>query len=387
MQTKRWKAKAPTPIIGSAMLPKLTAPPLPFTLPPLSLSELHLLGRFNDFYAGAERELLDLQRLLSNRRSVHLWSEGGPHKSYASRGVETIQPFSHRFPKDGVLLIGGVHVRPGIWLKYTHFDRVIILYNLASHGPLFALIESIREATGLDPELVFPSHMLLHSVGLPGKVLRSLIDLRDFLGTAAARAAKPAYSDARPFVVGRVSRDALDKHHPDDPALYRMLASQGVHLRIMGGTCLAPSLDGVQGIELLPAGAEPVPIFYASLDAVFYRTGASIEAYGRVVAEAMASGLPVVAHRRGGYVEIIEHGHCGFLVYTQEQAFDTVMALRASPELCAATGQNAVQKAFELHGSEAAESAVEFYCAEADSCCFWNTAEPEKYMPALPKPP
>ena len=57
----------------------------------------------------------------------------------------------------------------------------------------------------------------------------------------------------RPFTVGRVSRDALDKHHPEDPALYRMLASRGLRVRIMGGTCLASALVGVEGVELLPA--------------------------------------------------------------------------------------------------------------------------------------
>jgi len=342
-------------------MPKLTAPPLPYPTNPLRLSELHLLGRFNDFYAGAERELLDIHRLLCHRRAVKLWSEGAPHRAYTGRGVAPIQPFSHQFPSDGVLLISGVHVRPGVWLKYTRFERVIVLYNLASHAPLFELVDSIREATGIDPELVFVSDMLQHSVGLPGKVLRSLMDLQDFLGAAAARASKPARQDLQPFVVGRVSRDAVDKHHPDDPALYRMLASRGVHLRIMGGTCLAPALEGVPGIELLPAGAEPVPVFYASLDACFYRTGASVEAYGRVVAEAMASGLPVVAHRRGGYVEIIEDGRSGFLIHTQEQAYDTLMALKASPALCASAGYLAVQRALEIHGPEATERALDFY--------------------------
>lgn len=334
----------------------MNSPALPPTAP-----ALHLLGRFNDFYTGAERELLDLQRLVAGRRPVALWSDAAPHRSYAGRGITTVQPFSHRFPKEGVLLIGGVHVRPGVWLKYTRFDRIIVFCNLASHALLFSLIDSIREATGLEPELVFVSRMLQQSVGLPGRVSHSLMELQAFLEVAEARQARPAQFSPRPFVVGRVSRDALDKHHPDDPALYRMLASQGVQVRIMGGTCLAPALDGVDGIELLPAGAEPVADFYASLDAFFYRTGVSVEAYGRVVAEAMACGLPVVAHRRGGYVEIVDDGRSGFLIETQEQAYDALMRLQASTQLCREVGEAAVRRAQDIHGPQAIEQALDFY--------------------------
>ena len=38
------------------------------------------------------------------------------------------------------------------------------------------------------------------------------------------------------------------------------------------------------------------------------------EAYGNVVVEAMACGVPVVAYKRGGPSEIIQHGETGFLV-------------------------------------------------------------------------
>jgi glycosyltransferase involved in cell wall biosynthesis len=187
------------------------------------------------------------------------------------------------------------------------------------------------------------------------------MELQAFLEVAEARQARPAQLSPRPFVVGRVSRDALDKHHPDDPALYRMLASRGVLVRIMGGTCLAPALDGVDGIELLPAGAEPVAGFYASLDAFFYRTGVSVEAYGRVVAEAMACGLPVVAHRRGGYVEIVDDGRNGFLIETQEQAYDALMRLQASAQLCRDVGEASVRKAQDIHGPQATAQALNFY--------------------------
>ncbi|HYW57919.1 MAG TPA: glycosyltransferase [Polaromonas sp.] len=335
-------------------------------VPDRPTSTLHLLGHFTDLFTGAERELLDIRRLVAGRRPVRIWSDVAPHRAYAGENLVTVQPFAHQFPKNGVLLIAGVHMRPGLWLKYTKFDRIILFYNLANHGQLFEAIEAVRNGTGIDPELVFVSRMLQRSVGLSGRVIRSLIDLRPFLLVAENRlAALPSHAPTgpgpRPFTVGRVSRDALDKHHPDDPALYRMLASRGIRVRIMGGTCLMPALAGVEGIELLPAGAIPAADFYGGLDVFLYRTGASTEAYGRVVLEAMASGLPVVAHARGGYAEVIEEGNSGFLINTQEQAWDSLMLLRSSTGLRRTTGLAASQKALELHGQDAAESDLDFY--------------------------
>jgi glycosyltransferase involved in cell wall biosynthesis len=134
-----------------------------------------------------------------------------------------------------------------------------------------------------------------------------------------------------------------------------------VKVRIMGGTCLAPALEGVAGVELLAAGAESAPDFYRSLDAFVYRTGTAIEGYGRVVLEAMASGLPVVAHHLGGYAEIIEHGRNGFLFHTQEQAYDAVMELHSSTALRAAMGAEGTRRAVGLHGPQAVEKELNFY--------------------------
>ncbi len=333
------------------------------------MSTLHLLGHFNAAFTGAEAELLEIRRLLSGRRPVKVWSDVAPHPRYAGKGIATIQPFSHQFPKDGVLLLAGVHVRLPVWLKYARFERVVLFYNLSSHLALFNWIEHVRMATGLEPELVFVSGLLQQSVGLPGRMARSLIDLQPFLEAGRERLANDddpmeAASQAgspRPFTVGRLSRDALDKHNPEDPMLYRMLASRGIRVRIMGGTCLAPALEGVEGVELLPAGAESATDFCRSLDLFLYRTGVSTEAYGRVIVEAMAAGLPVVAYRRGGYVEIVEDGVNGFLFLSQEEAYDLVMALKVSPERRHAAGLAARRSAIEIHGPEAIGKDLDFY--------------------------
>ena len=307
-------------------------------------SPLHLVGHFDNPYAGAERELPDLAALLRGRRDVLMWSDVAPHPWFAALGVRQIRPFANEFPKGGMVLFAGVHVRAGVWLQHAQPDRIALRYNLPNHARLFEVIEQIVDATGMEPELLFVSKALRTAVGLPGTIEPSLINLEPFMAMPVQR------PGPRPFTLGRVSRDVPEKHHSDDPALYRMLAAQGIHVRIMGGSCLAPALAGVNGVELLPVGALPAEEFFQSIDLMFYRTGSFYEAYGRVIFEAMASGLPVVAGISGGYAEWLKSGHDAVLIATQEQAVNTIVALQNDSALRLNIGMAARATAMSLHG-------------------------------------
>lgn len=331
---------------------------------------LHLLGRFNQPYTGAERELLDIRRLLGSGADVKVWSDVPPHPFYAGMDIATVNAAAGggdaRYPDGGTLLMGGVHLQPAAWMRTARFQRVILFYNLASHGSLFMMVEALRELTGLEPELVFVSHLLQASVTLPGRVVRSLMDIAPFLQVADARfrSTEGEGADAastRPFTIGRMSRDDPAKHHPEDPALYRMLASRGVRVRIMGGTCLSAALEGVEGVELLATGAESPAEFCASLDGFFYRTGSFSEAYGRVVPEAMATGLAVVVYRRGGYAELVTEGVSGFLIDSQESAYDALMWMQGNPQARRQMGQAARDRAVAEHGVEATQRDLAYY--------------------------
>ncbi|RNB89593.1 glycosyltransferase family 1 protein [Brevibacillus fluminis] len=76
------------------------------------------------------------------------------------------------------------------------------------------------------------------------------------------------------------------------------------------------------------------------------------EGFAMVNTEAMASGIPVVASRRGGITKIITHGKSGFLVsaYTSPKAFASrLIQLKGSPTLAkklAAGGRRRVVQSF-----------------------------------------
>jgi len=308
---------------------------------------LHIVGRFDDPHTGAERSLPDLADALAGRRPVHLWSDVPPHPFFERLGVHFLDPSGGAIPPGGDLLIGGVHVQIGPWLERCQPARVTLRYNLPNHLRLFTSIARIRDATGIDPLLVFVSAALQASVGLPGRVEPSLIRLDAFLANGVERPHRGM------LTVGRVSRDVIEKHDPEDVAIYRMLVARGVGVRILGGQCLQPALGGVAGVTLLPAGAQPVEEFLAGLDIFFYRTGTFTEPYGRVVLEAMASGLPVVAASNGGYAEQIHNGRDGFLVRNQEDAVRALQLLVMSTEIRHRVGVAAREKALMLHGPEA----------------------------------
>lgn len=317
----------------------------------------HFLGRFDDPFAGAELELLAIADLIAGHRQVTVWSVVAPHSSFAQRGIKQVQAFTRQFPYAGVLVWGGAHVAPAVWLQYTRFQRVILQCNLASFERFFALIEVIRDTTRLEPELVFVSKGLQLTAGLPGKVIYSPMNITPFLHAGQGRTANPQ----RPLTIGRVSRDAPDKHHPQDAMLYRMLAAKGWRVRIMGGLCLAAQLEGVENIELLPAGSENIVDFYQTLDIFFYRTGTTVDAYGRVVVEAMASGLPVVAGHAGGYAEVVLEGRCGMLVASQEEAWESLEHLATNVSIRQSMGLAGRLQAEKVHGQTALELVVNRY--------------------------
>jgi glycosyltransferase involved in cell wall biosynthesis len=140
---------------------------------------------------------------------------------------------------------------------------------------------------------------------------------------------------------------------------------QGIRLAIVGDGPARPQLEKLfagtptvftgylRGADL--AGA------FASGD-IFAFTGAE-ETFGNVVAEAMASGLAVVAPRSGGVVDLVEDGVTGLLYKPEEPAkfLDCVRELAHDLERAKRMGQAGQKKARLYAWETTLTQLLEFY--------------------------
>jgi len=293
---------------------------------------IHLLNPLWDGNGGSEWRTVSLYQALKNHADVKVWTEYTPDPTLRAHAPIQEMLQLQDFPRDGTFVFVGAYWEIGRWLAQARPSRTILVYNVKDPDGLEYRLEQL-EAYGIkDVELVFASEdMAAYANGRKGVVELSPIDLDRF------RPRDQSLAEEGAFTVGRHSRDQTFKHHPDDPQLYKRLAQQGFEVSILGGRSLAeydPKLSDTPGIHIHEAGFVDAVNFLHSVDAFVYRTNPSwFEPYGRVVVEAMACGLPCVLENRGGYTSLIRHRENGFLVSSQEEAFDTLTTLRDDPEL------------------------------------------------------
>lgn len=316
--------------------------------------KIALLSTFADACGGSEGRAVQLFRLLEPRADVELWTEYEPDPVLAEHWpIQRIDAGAGRFPRGCDLVFVGAP-RFGKWVREADARRITLVYNTDTPKRLARRLRRLRRVPREDLRIVFASERLADSVPYEGTVQLSPIDLSRFVPEPRT------WEDLR---VGRLSRDERYKHGETDPDLYRRLAAEGVAVRVRGGTCLEAELAGVAGVTLEPPSAEDPERFLQSLDVFVYRTRRDwLEGSARVVVEALACGLPVVAHRRGGYAEYVHPGENGFLFDTDDEALARILALRDDPELLAAMKRGARASAEALYGEEALSEIVEFYC-------------------------
>jgi glycosyltransferase involved in cell wall biosynthesis len=317
---------------------------------------VHLVNPLADVNGGSEQHTLALYRDLKERAAVRLWSPGSPDSRIAATyPVERIRPWRGAHPRGGILILVGVYYDPGRWIHLARPRRTILVYNTLQPARLRRVLRHASFFGRRRVEMVFASDLVRRSTDLSGVVHDSVIDLDRFRPA-------PEHPRTTGFTVGRLSRDTLEKHHPRDVDVYRRLVARGVGVRIMGGTCLESQIGHLPRIELTPAGHQGAADFLRGLDCLYYRTAPWwVEAHGRVLTESMASGLPVVCDRRGGFVEFVHHGANGFLFDTEEEALDILMSLRADLELRRRIGRAARLTAERMFGLDARREIAEWY--------------------------
>jgi glycosyltransferase involved in cell wall biosynthesis len=326
--------------------------------------EIHLIADWR-VLGGAEMRAFELHRALSSSARVRAWSEYEPAPELARMlPIDRIHARLFRFPRRGVFVFIGVYFHVGRWVLVARPSRTILLYNTLSPESLSERLGQVS-ADGQRPvELVYASDALRRITGRGGMVQDSIIDIRRFAprSPAAGRESPPGR-----FVVGRASRDVPYKHAESDPELYARLAERGCEVRIAGGSCLGDRLGAVPGVTLLPFVAqERLPAFFHELDCFVFRTSSRwYETFGRVVAEAMACGVPVVCERDSGAADYVAHGETGFLVDTDQEAFDAIIALKNDPALRARIGDGARRAMAERYSDGRVAAIRDFYLAGA----------------------
>ncbi|MBC7415779.1 MAG: glycosyltransferase family 4 protein [Herminiimonas sp.] len=327
---------------------------------------LHIFNGFLNPTGGSELEALSLYALLRQDCEVHLWATSSRVSRDLMRRfpIRRISLPRRQVPHGGTFIFVGAHWRNKLWpYLIARPDRLIYIYN-TFHPKVVGLTSQMPRALGWPAaEYVLISAFQKNLIGLPGEpqVHPSPIDIRTFLPDGRERGDR--------VVVGRMSRDAPDKHDPQDLALYRELASLDCIVRLQGARCIAAELAGTSAgtlvgdpaIDVTAEGAMPPAEFLRSLDVFYYRSGVHVETFGRVVFEAMACARPVVCHRHGGYADAIRHGENGFLFETTAQARAILSTLIADPVLCRRVGAAARETVEHLYAPAAIAARLDFY--------------------------
>lgn len=323
-------------------------------------NRIHLISPLADAAGGTAWRTMSLYDELKDFGKVFLWSEHEPHaKILENYPVRCLRSRRLRFPKTGVFVFVGIHWSPGPWIRYAWPRRIVLIYNNFKLEEFTQRIKQLSNNGRRHVEVLYASELIKASTGYPGQVQTSPIDIGRFV----PRAGSSRDAASIDFTVGRMSRPVAKKHHPDDPALYRQLAENGCHVRIMGAApFMGAELGRLESITLLPVRAQEPQLFLHNLDCFFYRTSEEwLEPSGRVITEAMACGLPVVAHQRGGYAEIIDHGRNGFLFDTQQQALEILLRLKEDMVLREAVGKAARATVEAMFSPARRHEIVEFY--------------------------
>jgi len=138
------------------------------------------------------------------------------------------------------------------------------------------------------------------------------------------------HTKRRDFIIGIVSRITPLKGHPDFLKAAAIIARKTPNLKVLVVGETPPSKIryeeelklltrrlGISDIVDFMGVREDIPELLSKLDVLVLPTKTP-EAFGKVIIEAQAVGVPVVASRVGGIVDIIRDGENGLLVFPED---------------------------------------------------------------------
>ena len=320
------------------------------------MEDIHLFNGFMNPYGGSERETLAFYSLLKKHGNVYLWatSSRASRDLLSSYPIKRISLINCSIPRGGVYIFLGAHWRNKYWTLFLVKPiRLIYVFN-TFHPRIADLIKKhpfwLRWPKS---EVVLISNFQSKILNINGVIHPSPIDISRF--TVGAR------NETGVFTIGRLSRDDYQKHNIEDVELYKKWLGLGHKILIQGGSFLRDQLPKHGNLLLTQEGAMPAERFMNQLDVFYYRSGTHVETFGRVVFEAMASGVPVVCFYYGGYAEHIRHGENGYLFKTSHEAQEIIQILYSDVALrrrIGMAGRITVEKMFSI---KAVNKRMEFY--------------------------
>lgn len=184
----------------------------------------------------------------------------------------------------------------------------------------------------------------------------------DYRATAAAKALRQRIAPNGETIVGYVGRVAPEK------GLERLRALEGiagVRLAIVGDGPGMPSvrraLSRMHPVFLGQRTGAELSAAYAAFD-VFVHTGAE-ETFGQTLQEAAAAGLPVVAPRAGGPIDLVDHGTSGYLFEPDDASAlrSAITTLATDPALRARMGEAGRRRVLERSWPRVCDALVGHY--------------------------
>ncbi len=195
---------------------------------------------------------------------------------------------------------------------YTKRHRIGLASSFA-----WRFVRWIHEGADLTLVPSSASHSDLQAAGIPrlGRWGRGVDLVRYHPNnrfSPATRALRERLSPDGEVVIGYVGRVAAEKQVE---RLRSLRGIPGIQIAIVGDGPHVPvvekQLRGMPATMLGRLGGQDLAAAYASFD-IFVHTGTE-ETFGQTVQEAHASGLPVVAPRAGGPIDLVEPGIDGYL--------------------------------------------------------------------------
>ncbi len=278
---------------------------------------------------------------------------------------------------DTALRVGATKNVPVVFTHHTRYEDYTHYVPFDSPTLKEIAINLSTQFANLCDGVIAPSESIARlikkrGVTSPIAVVPTGIDVAGFAAGDGARARRRFKIPAKAFVVGHTGRLAPEKnlgYLAKAVALFLKKTPDARFLIVGGG----PSEEEIrrifteQGVadRLIFAGKQTGRALHDAFKAMDVFAFASFsETQGMVLAEAMAAGLPVVALKANGVVEVVRDGQNGFLLPARTPAVKFAARLgelHAAPARCRQFSRAAVATAKEFSREHCAALALEFY--------------------------